>query len=462
MKKAIRTHLRDFVAIIVLAIIALATGAYILTNQRLRFPLIEDKPIVMKAEFSTAQAVTPGQGQTVRVSGVRIGDVGKVELKDGRAIVQMDIDKQYDGLIRENATALLRPKTALKDMFIELEPGSAPAKVAEDGFTIPVENTAPDVNVDEFLSTLDDDTRDYLRLLLDSGARGLKNNGDDLRQVFKRFEPTHRDLARVTEKVAERRENLRRLVHNLNLLNTTLARKDDDLAQLVDSSSRVFRAFASQDTNITTAVDRLPEALQQTTQTLQKVERFSNILGPAAEELRGPARKLDKVNRALTPLAKEGTPIVREQVRPFVREARPLVRDLRPTARRLADSTPDLTRSFTVLNHLFNLIGFNPNGPEAADKQTRDEGYLFWIAWLNHNAGAVFATADHGGAFRPVGIQANCQTIKSTVGEEPQLAFLQALTDALSDSRICPDTSDETILDMLQLPDLSRKKEGDR
>ena len=55
------------------------------SNQRLRFPLIEEKPFALEAEFQTAQAVTPGQGQTVRVSGVRIGDISKVELEDGPA-----------------------------------------------------------------------------------------------------------------------------------------------------------------------------------------------------------------------------------------------------------------------------------------------------------------------------------------------------------------------------------------
>ena len=62
-----------------------------LSNQRLRFPW-EGAPFRIKAEFATAQAVTPGQGQTVRVSGVRVGDITKVDLKDGRAVVTMDLD----------------------------------------------------------------------------------------------------------------------------------------------------------------------------------------------------------------------------------------------------------------------------------------------------------------------------------------------------------------------------------
>ena len=121
---AIRKHYKDFLAVIGLILIAGAVSVYILGNQRLRFPIVQDKPFVLKAEFQTAQAVIAGQGQTVRVSGVRIGDIGAVELKDGRAIVRMDIDQKYKDMVHTDATALLRPKTGLKDMFIQLEPGT--------------------------------------------------------------------------------------------------------------------------------------------------------------------------------------------------------------------------------------------------------------------------------------------------------------------------------------------------
>jgi phospholipid/cholesterol/gamma-HCH transport system substrate-binding protein len=434
-RKAIRDHATDFAAIIGLLAIALAVAGYILANQRMRFPLIEDAPKKLYAEFSTAQAVTPGQGQTVRVSGVRIGTVGAVKLREGRAVVTFDIDPKYDDLVREDARALLRPKTALKDMFVEVTPGRGP--VAKDGFTLPVENTLPDINPDEVLSALDADTRDHLRLLVQGAGEGLRGRGDELNEVFKRFEPTHRDLARVTAKVAERRQNLRRLVTSLNRLNGALGQKDDDLAQLVDASARVFRAFASQDRNITTAVGELPSALRQTTDTLGKVETFAKVLRPSLDRLSPAVRRLDEANDALRPLAKAATPLLRNEIRPFVRESRPLVRALRPAARSLATSTPDLTRSFTVLNHLFNLIGYNDNGREGPSVAGRDEGYLFWIAWLGHNAGAVFSTADATGIFRPVAIQATCSTIKQSIADEPELGFLQGLIGAVLDPRIC-------------------------
>jgi phospholipid/cholesterol/gamma-HCH transport system substrate-binding protein len=443
--RAIRTYARDFAAILVLATIAVAVGGYILSQQRLRFPLLDPTPIVMQAEFQTAQAVTPGQGQTVRVSGVRIGDIAKTELRDGRALVTMDIEPEFEGFIRTDATALLRPKTGLKDMFIELDPGSSDAPEAPEGFTIGVQSTLPDVNPDEIFRALDADTRDYLRLLLQGAGDGLMDRGKDLREVFRRFEPTHRDLARVTGRVAERRRNLSRLINRLDVLNAELASGGEDLSEFVDSSADVLRSFASVDDSITGTLDELPSALRETTTELGKIRTFAEVLGPTAERLRPAARELDPANRAVAPFARSAAPVLRDAVRPFTRAARPLVRDLRPTARRLADATPDLDRSFVVLDNLFNLLGHNPGGREGPEVATREEGYLYWLAWLAHNGGSVFSSADAHGTLRPVNLIVSCQTLLQNVSEEgdslgsnelAQVA-LRGLEGVFTDPRVC-------------------------
>ena len=45
-------------------------------------------------------------------------------------------------------------------------------------------------------------------------------------------------------------------------------------------------------------------------------------------------------------------------------------------------SEPGLTRTFTVLNHLFNMLANNPDGAEGPDVADRVEGYLFDLAWV--------------------------------------------------------------------------------
>jgi phospholipid/cholesterol/gamma-HCH transport system substrate-binding protein len=428
-KRAIKDHATDFVAILGLIAIALGVSYYIVQNQRLRIPFLEPKPFTLNAEFSTGQAVIAGQGQTVRVSGVRVGDIGAVKLKDGRAVIRMDLDQDYKDLVHTNASALLRPKTGLKDMFVDLDPGSDDAPLAKEGWTVPVNATQPDVNPDEIFSALDADTRDYLKLLIQGAGRGLEGRSADLRDVFRRFEPTHRDLALVNGAVAERRQNLRHLIHSLRQLNTALAAQPDQLAGLVDSSAAVLRQFASEEQNISRAIGDLPGTLRQTTTTLGKVERFADVLGPAAQKLRPAARALDTANQAVIPFAKEITPVLRERIRPFVREARPVVRDLKAPAARLAKATPNLTGTFVSLNHLFNLLGYNPKGAEAPEVgEDRQEGFLFWLAWLDHQALNLFSNSDAHGTFRPTTAGGTCNTFQALIAERPEFEFLQGLS----------------------------------
>ena len=463
---AIRKNLGNFAAIIGLIVIAAGVSLYIVQQQRLRIPFLEPKPYQLKAEFSTAQAVVAGQGQTVRVAGVRIGDIGGVELEGGRAVIKMDIDQEYKDLVHTNATALLRPKTGLKDMFIDLQPGGGDAPVAKEGFTIPIRATQPDVNPDEVLSVLDTDTREYLQLLVNGAGRGLEGRGGDLRDLFARFEPTHRDLARVNGAIATRRKQLRHLVTSLNVLSKELASRDDDLAKLVDSSSAVFGAFAKEEANVSAAVGELPSTLQQTTDTLGRVETFAELLGPTTEKLRPAARALAPANEAVRPFAKEATPQLRKSIRPFVRESRPLVRDLKPVSKRAAAAAPNLTQVFLRFNHFLNLLGYNPGGKEGPDKATRQEGYLFWLAWLNHSATALFSNSDANGVFRPVTIAAPCATLAQVLQAQPSLEFTSVLTPLLTDSKACNGGSDggngPQLPDIPQLPVSGKKLKGHR
>ena len=84
MKRAIRNHWRDFAAIIALLVIALGVASYILSQQRFNLPgwvpLIGSDRVELEVELSSAQAVIPGQGQTVNVAGVKVGEVKTKEL----------------------------------------------------------------------------------------------------------------------------------------------------------------------------------------------------------------------------------------------------------------------------------------------------------------------------------------------------------------------------------------------
>ncbi len=431
MKRAIKNHAGDFAAILALLVLSVVVAGYVLSHERLRFPLIESSPFTINAEFSTAQAVTPGQGQTVRVSGVEVGQIGQVSLKNGMATVQLDIDQQYKHMIHQDATALLRPRTGLKDMFVELNPGTGSSPIARPGFTIPVSNTLPDVNVDEILASLDSDTRAYLDLLVNGAGQGLQGKGgSELAQVLERFEPTHRDLARVNKAVGARGANLRRLVNSLKRLNVALEAKQAQIVSLVDSSQKVFHAFATENGNVSRAIADLPGTLAQTTATLNKVRVFANLLGPTATNLLPAARALPAANQALSALAVPSTPIVRTEIRPFVVAARPVVRNLKPAAVNLANATPSLSKVFTVLNHFVNMAGYSPGGAQ--------HGYLWWLAWLGHSARTLFSIQDANGDFRPLFLQASCATLAQVANSVPDAEAVLNLTPILTSAGLCP------------------------
>jgi len=430
-KRAIKNHSTDFAAFVVLIVLAVIVVGYILHEEGFRFPFIQSSPFTVNAEFSTAQAVTPGQGQTVRVSGVQIGTLSGVRVKNGHAIVKMSIDPKYRHLIHTDATALLRPKTGLQDMFVELNPGSSPAPVVNAGYTIPLAHTDPEVNFDEVLASLDGDTRQYLSLLVNGAGQGLKGQGNNLAGVLERFEPTHQDLARLNSAVAVRGTDLRQLINSLRRLNDALAAKKGQIVDMVDSSSKVFGALASQDTSISRAVGDLPGTLQQTTQTLQKVQAFAAQLGPAASKLLPAAQGLPAANQAVEALATPSTPIVKNQIRPFVVAARPVVRNLKPASINLAKATPNISKTFNTLNHFFNMLGYNPGGSQ--------HGYLWWMSWLGHAGRTLFSTQDAAGTFRPVFPQLTCTDVALIVAGQPQIAsLLNLVTTILTNAQVCP------------------------
>jgi phospholipid/cholesterol/gamma-HCH transport system substrate-binding protein len=438
-RTAIRKYSRDFAAIIVLFILAIGVAGYILGHQRFYLPkwvpVLGSNFVTYKAEFSTGKSLTPGQGQTVDIAGVPVGEIGNVELKDGRALVTMKIKHKYTPIYKD-ATALLRPKTGLEDMIIELTPGSRRSGVAPSGYTIPVNDTLPDVKLDEILAQLDSDTRDYLKLLVSSAGQGLHNNGKNLSADFRRFDPLGRDLAKLNGKLAKRHTYIAESIHNFGVVVKAIGDKDTQLKELVGSSNVVFRTLAHEDANLRSALQQLPPTLQTTSTALGKADRLARVLGPTLQELRPAARALGPSLRQTQPFLRATTPILKNQLRPFARAARPTVHLLRPAAHNLAVATPDLTKTFKVVNYLLNELAYNPPGDQ--------EGYLFWAAWANHDGNSLFQTQDAMGAVRHGTFEASCSTLGTLALVEqsnPLLATLTQLVNPPQQSKVCPASS---------------------
>jgi len=299
---------------------------------------------------------------------------------------------------------LLRPKTQLQDITIEVSPGDPSAGRLHSGEVLPVSQTAPNIDFDEFLAGLDAETRSYLQELLAGLGIGLKGNSRVLSADLKRFDP----LAKYTEEIAQqveiRHANVARSIHNFRLLLEALGDKDQQLSQLVDAANAVFATFKEEEANLQKTLTLLPGALHKTSVGLGKLATATHVLTPALRELEPFARALGPANEATRKLAVKTKPIVENDIRPFAREVLPVIDELEPTTKNFAAALPKLAATFGVLNEFFNEIAYNP-GPSKG-------GFLFFLDWGNHDLNSVLSTSDAHGALGRTVLYFNCEILK--------------------------------------------------
>jgi phospholipid/cholesterol/gamma-HCH transport system substrate-binding protein len=415
-----------FIAVVVMVVIAAASAGYILAHERLSVPgwvpVIGREHFTLRGEFETAQAVAPGQGQEVTIAGAKIGEIGSVELRNGRALVNMNLTPSYARYIYRNATMLLRPKTQLKDETVEVNPGTPAAGLVSSGYTIPVAQTAPDGNLEELLAALDTEARASLQALVAGAGEGLRGNGANLSATFKRFAPLGHDLAEIGREVAKRQANVASSIHNFGLLMEALGNKDSQLASLVDSSNAVFATFSQQDRQVQETLRELPGALKATNKGLAKASTAFHVVGPTLKALEPFAKALAPAERVSRQFFKKTTPILQNQIQPLLRQILPVLKTVSPSLQEVSEAFPQLTTGFAVFNEFFNELAYNPGANQG--------GFLFFLDWANHNLDSVVSQGDAHGSFGQTLVYYNCALvplIKAVGAADPTAGLILGL-----------------------------------
>jgi phospholipid/cholesterol/gamma-HCH transport system substrate-binding protein len=427
LRRQLRGRVGDFVAVCVLVIAGLAVTLGILSQQKAALPswvpFFGQEFFHLEGEFTSAQAVTPGQGQAVMVAGIQIGKIDSVRVEDGHAVVGMDIEPKYAPLIHPDAHLLLRPKTNLNDMVVEVDPGERSGQLP-DGSTIPLSRTQANVNPDEFLAMLDSDTRDYLTLLLQGGAEGLggKQKGVQLSAGLRRLEPFARYTSQLTGALAKRRATLARVVHDFGLLTEELGSRDDEIARFVDASSAALGGFADQQDAIREALRQLPPTLSETRRSLTSADALSNELRPTLTGLIPQAQALGPALRSTQDFLNATTEPLRTQLRPFTQEVRPPVHHVAQAAAPLRTTVTKFGKALGALNYGFNELAFDPG--------QRTPGYLFYLPWLNHNLNANYQFEDATGPMRRGLLLLSCNSASLAGGFVLTRPYLQTIFEA--------------------------------
>jgi phospholipid/cholesterol/gamma-HCH transport system substrate-binding protein len=407
--RGVRKQLGNAIWLGLMIACGLLVGGYLLAHQRVNWPTwtpgLGKQYFYVNAEFTNSAGVLPGQGNAVTIAGVKVGEITGEEVKNGRAVLKLRIDHKY-GHVHPDATLLLRPKTALKDMVAELDPGRS-GRQLRSGDTLPVSSTNPDVNFDEILAGLDGDTRAALVALLQGAGTALGGNGGrELASTLKRFEPLSRHAEEAQRLVAQRRVKLRHVMGNLSLLAQELGARDKDLGEFVNSSAAVFRHFTAQNDNLGETLSLLPTALKKSDVALRKLDTLSTTLKTGLKDLSPGVKALGPSLRDTQPFFKDTTPVIRDSLRPFARDAQPAAAKLVPAASHLAKATPNLDTLTKMLNNLVAELAHDPPG-----NGVHGNSYLYYVPWAGHNTNSVMGSQDGMGPVRHTLVLYPCDTL---------------------------------------------------
>jgi phospholipid/cholesterol/gamma-HCH transport system substrate-binding protein len=421
-----RGRSKDTIAIIVLLAAGVVMTLWIFTQQKASLPnwvpIVGEEFDHITGEFTTAQAVTPGQGQAVDVAGIQIGKVTSVDLEDGHAVVGMDIEPKYMELIHPNANLLLRPKTNLNDMVVEIDPGSGKNHI-QDGHNFPLSQTEPNVNLDAFLATLDADTRQYIQLLVAGGAQGIGGRGHQFGNALRRLQPFSHYIASLNKAVAGRREALANVIHDFGLLTTELGRHDAAIERWVTSSKGALGNFANQQSSVEEILTEFPSTLTVAQSALASANAFSKAARPALLGLIPQAQALKPALKANQRLFEQTVEPIRTQIRPFTREIRPVLTHAKQGSADFSKTVRGFGNSLGAFNSFLNELAYKPKGKQS---------YLFYLPWLNHDTNATFNLADPAGPISRSLVLISCNGTGLAYSFATDKPYIQSLLNGAS------------------------------
>ncbi len=225
-------------------------------------------PYELSAVVRDAQNLKPGA--PVRIAGVEVGKVSKVEAAsedDPAARVTMQL--REDALpLHEDATVQIRPRILLEgNFFVDVAPGSPSAATLEDGATVPVTQTSTAVTLPDVLSVLQSDIRTDLQTLLhELGTEALGDGGAQaLNRAIRSFEPAYRLSALTNDALlgVQPKRDIRRLLRGQQRVFGTLAENPAALRELVADLNTTAGAIASQDSALAASVPALRDTLRE-------------------------------------------------------------------------------------------------------------------------------------------------------------------------------------------------------
>jgi virulence factor Mce-like protein len=325
------------------------------------------KPQGYRFTTSFAEATQLATEADVRISGVPVGKVKKIEsdTATGRSKVEIELEGDYAPL-PSDARAILRQKTLLGETYVELTPGSPDADPIPEGGALAASQVSPTVQLDEIYRTFDSETRAAFQIWMQEQARAIGENGRDVNEALGNLGPFAEDTAEIVDILNREEDAVQGLIANTGVVFEALTEREGQLRSLIENSNRVFATTASRDRELREAFLALPTFERESRETLDRLAEFSRDTDPLVSQLRPAARELSPTLRDLGALApdlegllrelgplitasREGIPAaerILEDARPLLGQLDPSMRQLTPILDFIGLYKPELTAFF--------------------------------------------------------------------------------------------------------------------
>ncbi len=250
-----------------------------------------------------AEATQLGVEADVRISGVSVGKVKRIELNDeGMADATLELESAY-APIPSDTRATLRAKTLLGETYVELTPGSEESGSLAEGGSIPAAQVAESVQLDEIFRTFDPPTRAAFQTWMQSQALAFAGRGDDFSAAIAGLEPFAEEADKALRVLDSQSLATQRLIRDGGEVFAALSERQGQLRGLIENSDTVFATTASRNADLAEIFRIFPTFLRESRATLARLETFARDSDPVVQQLRPAARELSPTFIALGELA---------------------------------------------------------------------------------------------------------------------------------------------------------------
>lgn len=256
------------------------------------------KPKGYRIHVDFAEATQLAQQADVRISGVPVGKVVKLELGPGDTTnATLQLDPRYAPIPRD-ARAILRQKTLLGETYVELTPGHKSAGSLPEGGTLPVQQVASTVELDEILRALDPLTVRSFQVWMQSLAQGIDGRGQELNNAFGDLGPFASDTNDLLAVLDRQSRSVQEVVRETGVVFGALSQNQSDLTNLIRNSNTVFGTIANRNQQLEDTFRAFPTFERESSLTLERLNAFARNTNPLITQLRPFARELSPTLKA--------------------------------------------------------------------------------------------------------------------------------------------------------------------